>query len=66
MSNTTVFKDLQTRCAQAGTNLRKACIEANVDRSIVERWKTKTPKSFEIYNKLTAAIDKLSKENWGQ
>lgn len=52
---------LKTRCAAAGTNITEICREAGVSRSVIERWKTKPPKSLSILNALEGALAKHEK-----
>ncbi len=54
-----IISELKTACKEAGTNLTELCREAGVDRSVVERWKNKPPKSFETLIRLNAALSKL-------
>ena len=56
------FEYLQRRCDEAGTNLTEICREANIDRSSVERWKEKDPKSIQILKDLESVIAKKEQE----
>lgn len=54
-----IFDSLKVRCAQAGTNLTEVCKRAGVDRSSLERWKRKEPKTITIIRKIETEIEKI-------
>lgn len=58
-----IVKELQVKCAQAGTNLSEVCRDAGVSRSTIERWKKKPPASITHLRKLEDAIQKRYSEN---
>lgn len=60
----TLYASLKAECEQAGLQLGTVCREAGVDRSLMERWKKKDPKTIEVLNSLREAIERLkSKHN---
>lgn len=61
--NESTFDYLTRICEEAGTNLTEACREADIDRSTVERWKEKEPKTVEIISQLEAVIAEKKKAN---
>lgn len=63
MKSQLIFDQLDTAAKNAGTNLTEVCRLANVDRSVVERWKGKNPKSLDIFNRLIAAIEQQKLNN---
>lgn len=56
-----IYDQLKKRCAAAGIDLTQLCNEAVVDRSILERWKQKDPKTVQILNQLDKALVKFEK-----
>lgn len=60
---TDLYKSLQVRCLQAGTNLAELCREAQVDRKTLDKWKRRTPKSIAMLRRLEAAIEKVESQN---
>lgn len=55
----TTYSSLKAECEKAGISLSQLCREADVDRSVVERWKTKDPKSIETLNALKSALARI-------
>lgn len=53
------YSSLKAECEEAGISLSQLCREADVDRSVIERWKNKDPKSIEILNSLREALERL-------
>lgn len=62
METTLIFTELEAAAKAAGSNLSEVCRVANVDRSVLERWKAKNPKSLDIVNSLRAAIEKIKEQ----
>lgn len=56
-----IVHELKVKAAEVGSNLTEICVEADVPRSTVERWKTKTPNSIIHLKALEEAIDKRRK-----
>jgi hypothetical protein len=56
-----IIENLKARCKAAGTNLTQLCMDAGVDRSVVERWKKGT-KTLTLLAQLEAALQKREKE----
>lgn len=54
-----IYTSLKTQCAEAGISISKLCKEADVNRSILERWKRSEPKSIKTYNTLLEALDRI-------
>lgn len=52
------IKSLKLACAEAGISLSQACREAGVHQQVIDKWNRKLPRSFELYNKVMAAIAK--------
>lgn len=57
-----IYAKLVAKCEEAGTDITKVCRDAGVDRSIVERWKDKDPKTIVILAQLEKAIAKAKKK----
>lgn len=55
---TNIYATLNKLAAEAGTNLTQVCRDADVDRSILERWKSETPKTIKILDRILNAIEK--------
>lgn len=51
------IKSLKLACAEAGISLSQACREAGVHQQVIDKWNRKTPRSFDLYNKVMAAIE---------
>lgn len=54
MENT--FNYLKSECEKLGVSLSEVCRRAGVDRSVIERWKKKEPKTVQILRRLEEAI----------
>lgn len=54
-----IYTSLKTQCDEAGISISKLCKEANVNRSILERWKHVEPKSIQTYNKLVETLSRI-------
>lgn len=60
----TLYSSLKAECDAAGIPLGTVCREAGIDRSLMERWKKKDPKTIEVLNSLRDALERLkSKHN---
>ena len=57
------YNHLQKLCTQAGTNLAQICRDANLDRSVLERWKKEEPKTLIILASLLKAIEERKNAN---
>jgi transcriptional regulator with XRE-family HTH domain len=53
------YSSLKSECEAAGISLSQLCREADVDRSVVERWKEKDPKSIQTLNTLREALERI-------
>lgn len=53
---------LEQQCEELGLSISKVLREADVNPSIISRWKENEPKSFVILKKIQEAIDKQAKE----
>lgn len=58
-----IYTSLKTQCDALGISLSKLCREADVDRSVIERWRRSEPKSIRTYNALVEALEKLKTRN---
>lgn len=58
-----IYKSLNTLCEEAGTTLTEVCRQAKVDRSTVERWKVKSPKTLVIIGEMIKVIEKSKPKN---
>lgn len=59
-----LYASIKSECDAAGIPLSILCREAGIDRSIIERWKKKDPKTIQIVNSLRDAMERLkSKHN---
>lgn len=54
-----IVEQLKQECKDAGTNLSEVCRSQGVDRSILERWKLKEPRSLQILNSIRDGIEKI-------
>lgn len=55
----TTYRRLQERCNKLGIPMSRMFKEANMNRTIVDRWKFKEPKTLEIHGKLIDALDRI-------
>lgn len=62
-SRNDTYWSLKKRCDQNGISLSELCREAGIDRSILERWKIKNPKSIEMHNALLEALSRIESRN---
>lgn len=58
-----IVKSLKIKCAEAGTNLTKACKATGVNRSMIDRWQKKEPKSFQNLRKIEKFIEDQKQRN---
>lgn len=58
-----IYTSLKSQCDALGISLSKLCREADVDRSVIERWRRSEPKSIRTYNALVEALEKLKTSN---
>ena len=56
---TELYAGIQKQCAHAGISVRAACMRAGVDYSTISKWRTKTPKSIDMLNKLRTTIESI-------
>lgn len=56
------YSSLKSECDSLGISISQLCREADVDRSVVERWKSKDPKSIEILNSLKGALERIKNQ----
>lgn len=52
----TIVDELRAECKAAGTNLTEICRETGVDRSGVQRWAKKEPKTLTSLRKIREKI----------
>lgn len=53
------YSYLKSECDRLGISVSKLCREANIERSLLERWRQKDPKSLQMYNALKEALLRL-------
>lgn len=58
-----IYSSLKSECDSLGISISKLCREAEVDRSVLERWRRSDPKSIKTYNALLDALEKLKQSN---
>lgn len=58
-----IYSSLKSQCEALGISLSKLCREADVDRSVLERWRRSEPKSIRTYNALVEALEKFKSSN---
>lgn len=56
------IEELEQKCQQNGITIWDAVRAAGMPEATVTNWRKKNPKSFEIYDKIDSAIDKLAEE----
>ena len=56
------YQEIKNRCESLNVSISLVCREAGVDRSIIERWKSKDPKSIDTLNAINKAFEKLEKK----
>lgn len=56
------YENIVKKCEDLGISISELCRNANVNRSILARWKNQTPKSIEILNKLNNELKKIKDE----
>lgn len=56
------YKHLRVRCAQVGTDLTKLCRMAGVNRSALDKWSEKEPKTLITLKRLQAALDLMEEQ----
>lgn len=57
------YNSLVVGCAHAGISIARLCREADVDRSVLVRWKREEPKSIRTYLKLKETLERLKSSN---
>lgn len=57
------YSSLKTQCDKLGISVAKMCREANVDRSLLARWRNKEPNTLKIYNTLLEALSRIQSRN---
>lgn len=50
------YSSLKSECDKLGISVSKLCREAQIDRSVLERWRKKEPQTLKIYNALQQAL----------
>ena len=53
------YSHLNEMCKTKGVSLHSVCLEAKVNRSLLEKWKRKNPKTIEIYFALLEAVARM-------
>lgn len=54
-----VYDYIAFTAAQHGVSISEVCRQADVDRSVVERWKEDDPKSIQTFRKLQTVLGTL-------
>ncbi len=57
-----IARSLEVECAKAGTNLTEVCKLAGIQRSTVQRWKEKEPKTIREVRGILEAIEERKKQ----
>lgn len=60
---TSIYTELLEAATAAGTNLSEVCREAGVNRSTVELWKRRQPKTLEIIDSMYKVIEQKAVKN---
>jgi transposase-like protein len=60
---TSIYSTLLEAATAAGTNLSEVCREAGVNRSTVELWKRRQPKTLEIIDSMFKVIEQKAAQN---
>jgi hypothetical protein len=60
-----IVEQLKQECQAAGTNLSAVCKLKKIDRSILERWKLKEPRSLQILNSIRNGIKEIKMQKQG-
>ena len=63
MIETNIFKELEEKCKEAGTTITELCREAELDRTVIQKWKKKTPKSIEMLKKMEFALETIKNKH---
>jgi hypothetical protein len=63
MIETNIFKELEEKCKAANTTITELCREAGLDRTVIQKWKKKTPKSIEMLKKMEFALEFIKNNN---
>ena len=57
-----IYTSLKTECDSLGISISKLCREADVDRSLLERWRKNEPQSIKTYRLLVDALERMRTE----
>lgn len=53
---TNLYKQLLADCAEAETNITEVCRELGIDRTAIQDWRAKTPKTIQTLERIQAKI----------
>ena len=54
-----VYEEIKKDCDEVGITVHALCLEAKVDRQIIQRWSKEDPKSIKIYKQIKAKLKEL-------
>lgn len=54
-----VYEEIKKDCDEVGITVHALCLEAKVDRQIIQRWSKEDPKSIKIYKQIKNTIAEL-------
>ena len=56
---TFTVEEIETRCQGLGVSVNALCREANINRSVLVRWKKQPPKSFQLLKQINSTLNQL-------
>jgi hypothetical protein len=54
-----VYDEIKKDCEEVGITVHALCLEAKVDRQIIQRWSKEDPKSIKIYKQIKKTITEM-------
>ena len=54
-----VYEEIKKDCDEVGITVHALCLEAKVDRQIIQRWSKEDPKSIKIYKQIKSKLKEL-------
>jgi hypothetical protein len=54
-----VYDEIKKDCEEVGITVHALCLEAKVDRQIIQRWSKEDPKSIKIYKQIKDKLKEL-------
>jgi hypothetical protein len=54
-----VYNEIKKDCEEVGITVHALCLEAKVDRQIIQRWSKEDPKSIKIYKQIKKTIAEM-------